>query len=273
MKEKVTIGDIERLSRESAKSLYGSDAVDRPDDPKPCESIGQTGSQTNSVGTEATASSVEERDRTNLQLETALRVITAQSASDIPFLFRSEAATMAGVKGAATLQAAEKEALRAKIINRHEIAKAKTKVILWEITERGYELMKVDRPMWKSKGEYKHKFCVHRIAHTLSQAGYDPVIEYRRPNGKLVDLRLSRDGETLYVEVCASFPVEKELINVEKNLDGGPAPTAMYLAVTDRRMKGPLKDALQEYARGFSLTCPVDVVLAGDLIGPLENTV
>jgi hypothetical protein len=270
MKRIVTIGDIERLSKESARTLYGSAAVDQPDAPERCESVGQTGSQTNSVSTEATAASADERDRTNLQLETALRIITAQNASDIPFLFRSEAAAIAGVKGAATLQAAEKEALRSNIINRHEIAKAKTKIILWEITERGYELMKVARPKWKSKGEYRHKFCVHRIAHTFSQRGYDPAIEYRRQNGKLVDLRLSRDGETLCVEVCASFPVEKELINVEKNLDGSPTPTAMYLAVTDRRMKGPLKDALQEYARGFSLTCPVDVILAGDLIGPLE---
>ncbi|MCK4821605.1 hypothetical protein KA005_37915, partial [bacterium] len=170
-----------------------------------------------------------------------------------------------------TLLAAEKEAERTNIIKRHEIARAKTRIILWEITDGGYTLMNCERPKWKSKGEYKHKFCVHRIAHTFNQRGYSTTIEYRRPNGKLVDLRLSKPSETIYVEVCASFPVEKELINVEKNLDGPPTPTAMYLSITDRKMKRPLTEALQDFTRGFSLPCPVDVILAGDLIAPLEG--
>lgn len=271
MKQVITMRNIERLSKESAMTLYGENAVDQPDNFSQSEPGRHSDPEATDISPGNISSTAIERDRTNLQLETSLKLITVQSACDMPFLFRSETATKAGVKGAATLLAAEKEAQKANIIERHEIAKAKTRVIFWEITERGYELMKIDRPKWKSKGEYKHKFCVHRIAHTFDQRGYSSTIEHRRPNGKLVDLCLSKDGEIIYVEVCASFPVEKELINVEKNFDGPPTPTAMYLAVTDRKMKGPLTDALQDFTRGFSLPCPVNVVLAGDLIGPLEE--
>lgn len=259
--------DIERLSRESARNLYGSNTVDGLNQ-------GVSGlhsdSQMPGVNPKTTSTSVVERDRINLRLANALRIITAQNTFDIPFLFRSEAAALAGVKGAATLLAAEKEAQRVNIIRVHEIAIAKTRRLYWEILDRGYELMKRERPKWKSKGEYRHKFCVHRIAHTFSQHGYRTAIEHRRPNGKLVDLRSSKDGESIYYEVCASFPVEKELLNVEGNLDGPPTPTAMYLCVTDRKMKRPLMQALQDFTNGLSLPCPVDVVLAGDLIGPLE---
>jgi len=271
MKRVMTMRDIERLSEESARTLYGSDAVDHPDEVSQRVSEWRSESKIAVEKRKTTSSAVIQRDRTNLQLENALKVITAQSFGYLPFQFRSEAAAMASVKGAATLQAAEKEGLRAGIIRRHEIAKAKTRVILWEITDRGYTLMNRERPKWKSKGDYKHKFCLHRIAHTYGQRGYHTTIEYRRPNGKLVDLRLSKDDETVYIEICASLPVEKELINVEKNLDGPPLPTAMYLSVTDRKMRGPLTEALQVFTRGFSLPCPVDVVLAGDLIAPLEG--
>ena len=263
--------DIERLSRESARTLYGPDVVDRPSDLNQRESELPSDRQSTAGDPKTNSKQVIVRDRTNLQIENALKIMTTQSFGYLPFLFRSEAAAIAGVKGAATLLAAEKEALRANIIQRHEIAKAKTRVIIWEITELGYTLMKRELPKWKSKGEYEHKFCVHRIAHTFGQRGYSTTIEYRRPNGKLVDLRLSKDDETIYVEVCASFPVEKELINVGMNLDGPPTPTAMYLSITDRKMKRPLTEALQDFTRGFSLPCPVDVVQAGDMIVPLEG--
>ena len=151
MRQVITMRDIERLSRESARMLYGPDAVNQPGDLNQCESELLSDPQTTAGNPKTTLTSDIVRDRTNLQLENALRIITAQSASNLPFRFRSEAAIMAGVKGAATLQAAEKEALRARIIQRHEIARAKTRVILWEITERGYALMKRECPKWNPK--------------------------------------------------------------------------------------------------------------------------
>ena len=61
-----------------------------------------------------------------------------------------------------------------------EIAKAKTRVILWEITDRGYTLMNRARPKWKSKGDYKHKFCSSRLQ-TLRRlqrrSGYEQVVD------------------------------------------------------------------------------------------------
>lgn len=271
MKRNVTMRDIERLSRQSARILYGYDADKRSNHPDQCDSKPLTDRQMAGVITATASSPAIDRNMTGSMLVNPLRIIRAQSTHHIPFLLRSEAATLAGVKGAATLIQAEKVALAAHIIERHEIARAKTKVVLWEITNKGYEYLELAQPKWASKGGYKHKFCAHRIARAFSDRGYRTIIEYRRPNGKLVDLSLTKDNETTYVEICASYPVEKEIVNVEKNLDGAPVPTEMICAVTDRKMRRPLEEALGEFTRESSVVCPISVVLAGDLIAPLES--
>ncbi|MCK5125559.1 MAG: hypothetical protein KAR42_04825 [candidate division Zixibacteria bacterium] len=271
MSKVITMQDIERLSKESARVLYGSDSVDQPNNLAQSEPTMPSKNQMKDLNPN-NLSSYTETDRINHRLMNALRIIKVQCDCDIPFLFRSEAASMAGIKGAATLIAAEKEALKANIIQVHNIALAKTKKLFWEILEQGYSLIKQEQPKWKSKGEYKHKLCVYRIAHTHNRHGYKTTIEYRRPNGKLVDLLSVKGEETIYTEICASYPIEKELINIEKNLSCEPMPTKMYLAVTDRKMKNPLNEAVHDFKKSFSLPCPVDVVLAGDLIGPLEET-
>ncbi len=270
MSKIITMQDIERLSGKSARLLYGSNSVDQPDNLAQSESTKASDTQTKDMNPTNLSPLYTGTEEINHQLKNALKIITAQCDCDIPFLFRSEAASMAGIKGAATLLAAEKEALKAKIIQVHDIAVAKTKRRFWEILEQGYLLIKQEKPQWKSKGEYKHKLCAYRIAQTYQQHGYKTTIEYRRPNGKLVDLLLAKGEETIYIEICASFPVEKEVINIEKNLSCEPLPTKMYLAVTDRKMKSPLNKAVQEFKKSFPFPCPVDVVLAGDLIGPLE---
>jgi len=271
MNRKISMRDIERISKESARILYGADVADQSCSPNTEDYDSVPIPQIRMANSEFTGPSVIDIDQSNLQLANALKIIEAQTNNTTPFLFRSEAAGLANIKGAATLQSAEKEALMAKVIKRHEIAKAKTNIILWEITKRGYAMIKRERPKWKSKGDYRHKFCVYRIAYSFGQQGLRPTFEYRRPNGKLVDLLLSKDNESIYVEICASYPVEKELVNIEKNLDGPPTPTAMYFCVTDRKMKNSLKQVLQDFSSGFSLPCPVEVILAGDIIGPLEE--
>ena len=208
--------------------------------------------------------------KVNKQIQNALRIMQRQSEHKPPFLFRHEAAYLARVTGGASILEAEDEAIRHELIVKHLLPRAKTNVCLWEITDKGYERLEQKRPQWPSKGGYKHKFVVHRIKHTYTRRGYRGEIEYQRPNnGKLVDLQLSKDDSIFYIEVCASS-ILKEFTNIEKNLEGDPLPTEIIIAVTERKMKEPLKRAIREMDNATKLSRPVYVVLAGDMIEFME---
>ncbi len=199
------------------------------------------------------------------------RILRTQARHKIPFLFRAEAANMAGVTGGTTVQQAERLGLERGIIRKHNLPFAKTQKCLWEITDAGYGFLDLPKPTWPSKGGYIHTAAVHRIAHTFENHGFDTKIEYRRSNGKLVDLRATRSGETIYVEVCASLPVvPKEISNIEKDTEDDPIPDKIIVAVTERRMRQPLEKAIEELKAVRAPLPEISIELAGDLIDPLE---
>jgi hypothetical protein len=278
MTKYVTIAEIEKLSRESARILYGDiratsedssvSVSDEPiEDVSGNRSLSPKSNETIDVSeVSASVTPVQSYRR----LENALRILRIQSSERIPFLLRSEVVTLAGVKGAATVLNAEKAALRSKYIVRHEIARARTKVVLWEITQIGYAALNVSKPKWKSKGDYRHKFLAYRIADAYKQKGYSAKIEYRNVDGKLIDVVVQSNDSSLYIEICASYPLEKELINLQKNLACGPLPSEIIFAVTERKMKASLSHILDEYIRLNPAHCVVRIVLAGDLIAPME---
>ncbi len=203
-------------------------------------------------------------------LRNALRIMKAQVEHEPPFLFRSEAAALAGITGAASVLQAEKKALELGLNIKHSLPLAKTGACYWEITDKGYAVINHPAPTWSSKGGFKHKFSVHRIATTYKHHGYQTKIEYQHPNGKLIDLRTEKENNVIYVEVCASWPVQKEMTNVKLDLEGDPLPDELILAVTDRKMKRPLINLLSELVQREGIPCPVRVELAGDLIEFLD---
>ncbi len=204
------------------------------------------------------------------EFENALRIIRAQHNNEIQFLFRKEAARLAGIRGTATLLRAENVGLRAGIINRHVLPRGRVNISLWEITDKGYELIGCKRPQWKSKGDYLHKFCAHRICDSESKRGCNVTIEYCLVNGKLVDVRSVSSERDKYIEICASYPLEKELINLQKDFETEAIPDELIFAVTERQMKSPLAELFEQYANVIQVSCSVSVVLAGDLIDFLE---
>lgn len=279
MSKYVTIEEIRKLSRRSRLVLYGDKST-------PAVTASSDDDQSNTIAAlvprtedqiirseRAKLEPISEFDhsiKTTKPLKNALRIIKVQSEHVIPFLFRHEASLLGQVKGGASVIKAEKEAMRNNLIIKHVLPRAKTNACFWEIANQGYKWLNRMRPMWSSKGKYKHKFCVHRIEHTYQKHGYHSKIEDCRPNGKLVDLRLSKDDYVLYVEVCASWPIEKELTNILKDLDGDPLPSDIILAITERKMIKPLEQAVNEMNAGTELSRPVKVVLAGDMIDFLE---
>ncbi len=198
----------------------------------------------------------------NKRLENACKLIRAQIHHKHPFLFRQESSQLASIKGGATLTQAESEAVKQGIIKKHSLSKAKTDIGLWEITEIGYQLLNETPKHWKSKGGYLHKFCAYRIAENFEDLGYKASIEYQHSNGKLIDICLKKENEIIFVEICASYPLEKELVNLKKNLDGTNQPDKLIFSVTKRKMKKELEELIASVGQ---LPCQVEVVLAGNL--------
>lgn len=279
MLKHVSMSDIEKLSRKSALTLYGLDErlsdVDMPSksnvdlNKAPEVSTGGNPNDKNHINTPACSSNGS--IQLDKPLEKALKILRVQASQPLPFLFRSELARIAGIKGMATLLKAEKAALQSGYIIRHEIARARTKIVLWEITDLGYQALNIVKPVWRSKGEYRHKFCAYRIADAKKRKGHRAQIEYRQSNGKLIDVAIFNGENPHYIEICASYPLEKELINLEKNLIGDAMPSEITFAVTERRMKVPLIRLIEEYLAANPVSCPVKVVLAGDLIASVEE--
>ena len=279
MNKHITIEEIRELSRRSRMLLYGAESTspaatyssDAGGGPIVASGPQAVGDVLLSEAAKPESTSRPERVvKITKPLKNALRIMQAQSENNMPFLFRHEAALLAQIKGGASLIEAEKAAIRNNLIVKYALARGKTNICFWEITDQGYTWLGQARPIWSSKGKYLHKFCVHRIAYAYKMRGYDSKIEYRRPNGKLVDLRLSQADHVQYIEVCASMPVEKELANIQKDLQAGPLPDEIILAVTERKMIGPLEHAIHEVTFGDRLSKPVRLILAGDLIDSLE---
>ena len=257
----ITVQEIENISKQSHTTLYGEETVD--------PIIENSSDDVTNDNPPQLVNNSEASYPLNLnkRLENALRIMRAQTNHKHIFLFRQEASLSSGIKGGATLSNAESESLRAGFIMKHTISKAKTEICLWEITKRGYEFMKCSPKQWKSKGGYVHKFCSYRIAETYEKLGYKPIIEYQHINGKLIDICLKKESEIIFVEVCASYPLIKEISNLTKDLADNYLPNKLIFAVTKRSMK---KDLQLLVSSQKELSCPVEIVLAGDLISLQE---
>lgn len=279
MTRRVTIEDIRELSRRSRLALYGDtigpESPTFPDqamdnDPMPSTITPELQSSQSLVAGNKKPLEVSVGRCPSKPLRNALLIMRTQAEHDPPFLFRHEAAFLAGVQGGASLLQAEKQAIHQNVCIKHELPRARTQVCFWEITDLGYDLLELSPPQWRSKGDYKHKFCAHRTLQTYERYGHSGDIEHRRPNGKLVDVMICTGEHVIYVEVCASWPIEKELTNIEKDLDGDPLPSEIILAVSERKMKNTLQRAISEMEAHKRLLRPVRVALAGDLIEFLE---
>jgi len=256
----LTSKQIRELSRTSSETLFGiqrDENSNNPDGYSP-------------VQPEQRATLITPHCQVSVALRNGLKVIRAQSQCELPFLYRREAAQVACVKGVGALLKAERALLDAGLIRVHTLAQQRTNKCLWEILAPGYEALGLSEPKWQSKGGYLHKFCAHRIANTYICQGYEAEIEYFHSNGKLVDLRVSNTSNEIFVEICASTPLEKELSNIELDLRVAPYPNELLLAVTKRAMRDSLITLIAERLGNHRLPSQVRVVLAGDLIDSLK---
>lgn len=260
-KNNITVQEIEVLSKESHATLYGEELKEECDN----HTIDEYSDEISKESTPQLVNNLAAPHHLNVnkRLENALKIMRAQIEHKHIFLFRQEACFLAGIKGGATLANAENEALNKNLIKKHSISKAKTEICFCEIIELGYTLLNSSPRKWKSKGGYVHKFCSYRIADTYKELGYEVIIEYQHINGKLIDLCSKKYDELIFIEICASYPLVKEISNLKKDLGGDCLPDKLIFAVTKRSMKKKLTLLISSQKE---LPCPVEIVLAGDMI-------
>ncbi len=259
MTKHISMDEIRKLSKRSHNTLYGPDIVDTNQDTCLVEGVASDENHSSMVdNSESSLHSIP-----NKHLENALKLMRSHIDSKHIFLFRQEASTIAQIKGGATLKNAETEALDNNLIKKHAISKAKTEICLWEITDAGYIQLGISPKKWQSKGGYRHKFCTYRIADQYRELGYNVTIEYQHTNGKLIDLCCQKSDEMIFIEVCASNPLSKEISNLEKDISSDSLPDKLIFAVTQRKMKKELQTLISTEGQ---LPCPVEIVIAGDLI-------
>ena len=190
-----------------------------------------------------------------------------------PYLYRGEAASVAGITGGASITNAERALLNEKEISIDSLPCGKTVKRLWRILDKGYNALRIPcKIVGLGKGGYSHEFSVGRLMYQHQLQGDYTEIEHRRQcNGKLVDLMVRSDDRILYYEVCASWPVvDKEISNLQLDTVGSPLPDKVIFVVTERKMIRPLQKAVISFIATKHLHIPVTVELAGNLIIPLR---
>ena len=164
MSKNILIEDIERISKQSHKSLYGKTSINLDEDNHKIP--------TDKCNNQSIETLKQNSIKDNIRINNAIKIMKAQLNYDNIFLFRQEASILAGIIGGATITNAENEAVRLGLIRKHYLPRARTKICLWEITEYGYEIINHNPKKWKSKGDYKHKFCSYRIGESYAKQGY-----------------------------------------------------------------------------------------------------
>ena len=82
-------------------------------------------------------------------------------------------------------------------------------------------------------------------------------------NGKAVDLVLRKDGEVTFVEIAISPPLEKEIKNIIKDLQGHPPPDRLVLVARDGKSKTKLMQLVEADDKLEPLRQKIEITLAG----------
>lgn len=171
-----------------------------------------------------------------------------------------------GIKSGSTKNRVKKCLIRNAFIREHWLQKGRTKVSIPEPLPKAYEFVGLQQPRFKGKGGYLSQWVVHNVCQEAAKHGYKAKVEDFLPNGKAVDIVLQKEGETIFVEVVMSAPVEKELTNCVKDLDSPMVPDRLVFACRDSKMRDALVRLLETDPDVNHSRCPIQVVLAWDFL-------
>jgi len=152
------------------------------------------------------------------------------------------------------------------LIIKHSLPKGKGRIIIWEPTEKAWEITGITPPTRRSKGGYLHQGLCELIARSAQAKGYNVEIESFQANGKAIDLVLRKGEEQTWIELAMSEPMEKELSNIAKDFGSGIRPKKLIVACLNTKMKARLLELLAATPAVLPYRDLIEITLVGNLM-------
>ncbi len=184
----------------------------------------------------------------------------------VPFLSQGQIMKKADIKSGSKQATLKNQAVRSGLIITHKIQIGRTYSLIWEPTEKAYEMVGLNKPSHSSKGGYLHQFIAHHVTLWAKKQGFDPSIEYFLENKKAVDVVVKSDEAMTFYEIVISKPYEKELNNIEKDLATSLQPKELIFLVADNKIEKIFCDVLQSADLSENVRSIIKIKLAGDFI-------
>lgn len=150
----------------------------------------------------------------------------------------------AGIEAGSKQSKLKRELLVHGFIIEHVLPKGKGRIIIWEPTEKAWNITGITPPTRHSKGGFLHQGLCELIAKSAKTKGYDVEIESFQINGKAIDLVLRKGEEQTWIELAMSEPMEKELSNIAKDFGSGICPKKLIVACLNTKMRDRLLELI-----------------------------
>jgi hypothetical protein len=276
LKKGIPIKDLELLSEIRSKQFYNEQKALPPTDHIDCESEqthGHKGYGFNQ-GLEDFPTKQSQSDETGTDpgpkqmncSEQCQRYLIRWLSQPKPFYIQKETYTLADVTSGSTQAKLKRELLKKGYVIEHTLQAGKSRLVIPEPTDKAYTVADCSKPRHKSKGGYLHQFCAYHIEQWAKKHGYMVDVEFLLDNGKAVDLLLRQDSSFVFVEIAISEPIEKEISNIQKDLQGGLDPEKIIMAVKDKKVMKKLDTLIQKEICTDGSRFDIEVVYAGNFI-------
>lgn len=196
----------------------------------------------------------------------ALSVLRIVLSHPTQFPIQTEISQLCGITSGSKLAKIKKHLKDQNLIIEHKLQIGKTYSSIWEPTDKAYNQLQIPKPQYHSKGGYLHQFLSNRIAKRAEQEGFKSDIEYSLPNNKAVDVVLRKPNQIIFIEIAISRPLEKEVINIIKDMETDLIPDRIIVAVQNYKMRAKLEKILSENSQLRIFQEIIIVKLAGNLI-------
>lgn len=206
------------------------------------------------------------RQRSSKLLASAKSLVRLWLSLAHPFHSQGALFRKAGITSGSVQAKIKKDLLRFSLIIEHQLQIGKTKLSIWEPTDKAYDIVGMKKPRHKSKGGYPHQFIAYHMRIWAKEQDYSADIEFMLSNGKAVDLVLRKGSELIFVEIAVSPPLQKELTNIIKDFSSDMIPDSLVVAVVNGRTRNQLVKLIACDDRMASYRDRIQVVLAGDFI-------
>lgn len=264
---------IELRSAEQAKSFYErqlfleSPQLTANDKARSAETSSSGAASPTSTGIRTSQTFNRNKTTNSNSLNMVMPVLRSWLSHATPFLTQGEIFRISGIRSGSKQAKIKKRLLAEALISEHRLQRGKSYLVVWEPSQRAYELAGISSPTLSSKGGWMHKFAAFHISHWACAQGYKPETEFLLSSGKAVDLVLRKGSEIVFIEIAISKPLSKELRNIILDLQTNLKPDRIIIAVVDSKARTSMERILSSEGFSDSQSPEIKIQLIGSFVG------